>query len=77
MSAHTGLDMPRQGTHWEDRYKHHHECAVAKITKLRAERDALAARLPKIPLHERDCATLEEWRHRAMFLESQWSGCSA
>ena len=39
MSAHTGLDMPAQQSHWDGCYRTHHDCAVAEVERLRSERD--------------------------------------
>lgn len=44
--------------------------------RLRAELDEARAMLPDVPLRERECVTLEHWRQRALYLESQWAGCS-
>jgi len=61
--------------------------AAAALERLRAENarlqdcesevvTMLRSMLPDIPLRERECKTLGDWRHRALYLESQWSRCS-
>lgn len=47
-----------------------------RIDALTKQRDELRARIPDVPKRERECKTLEDWRCRAMYFESEWSGCS-
>ena len=50
--------------------------AEAIIAAKGAEIERLKSMLPDIPKAERECKTLEDWRFRALYFESEYAACS-
>jgi hypothetical protein len=48
MSAHAGLDTPKQGSHWNGCWKEHQVCAWAEIDRLRSDLAAARALLREV-----------------------------
>lgn len=50
--------------------------ALAARKDLEEEVERLKALVPKPPKLDVECKSADDWRHKAMYYESQWSGCS-
>ena len=49
---------------------------LAQVAAKDAEIERLKAMLPDIPKRERECKSIEDWKARALYLESEYASCS-